>query len=280
MFLGCQPYQPFKEDYYNTGRETFLAPVTWKDAWPTIIPHGREVSRHYPYPLQPAQVKGELRYSGDIEYTDNFDSKTLDLNWEFLRVPHEKWYSLTAKPGWLEMKLRPETVSGKMNPSFIGRRQQDAYSSASTSMVFTPHAGNEKAGLIVFQNETHFYYLCKSMNDGHPVIELYRSVDAEQPGDGMELVASRRLDGNSAGGPIDLQIESHGSSYSFLYRTSPGNWEVLKDGLDASFLSTKVAGGFVGCFDALYATSLGKPSENSAYYDWFKYKGKDEAQFK
>ena len=280
VFLGCQPYLPYEKDYYNTGRETFLAPVTWKDGWPTIIPHGREVSHHYPYPLQPAEVKGELRYSGDIEYADNFDSKSLDLNWEFLRAPHEKWYSLTEKPGWLAMKLRPETISEKMNPSFIGRRQQDAHSSASTAMEFTPRADNEKAGLIVFQNETHFYYLCKSMNDGHPFVELYRSADTDQPGDGMELIGSQMLDGSSSDGAIDLRIKSLGSSYSFLYRTTPGDWKSLKENVDASFLSTKVAGGFVGCFYALYATSIGKPSENSAYYDWFKYKGKNEAQFK
>ncbi|MCL5021304.1 MAG: family 43 glycosylhydrolase, partial [Bacteroidetes bacterium] len=87
VFLGCQTYPPYANDNYNTGRETFLAPVTWKDGWPIIIPHGQEVAYYYPYPLPPAEMKDELHYGGDIECTDNFDSKTLDLNWEFLRAP-------------------------------------------------------------------------------------------------------------------------------------------------------------------------------------------------
>lgn len=280
VFLGCRPYQPYEKDYYNTGRETFLAPVTWKDGWPTIIPHGHEVAHHYPYPLPPAGVKGELHYGGNIEYTDNFDSKTLDLNWEFLRAPHEKWYSLSEKPGWLAMTLRPETASGKTNPSFLARRQQQANSSSSTAMEFTPRSENEKAGLMVFQNEVRFYYLCKSLKDGHAVVELYKSVEDERPDDGMELVASQVLDETFAAGSLELKIESRGGSYSFLYGNTPDKWNMLKDGMDASVLSTKVAGGFVGCFYALYATSLGKPSENTAHYDWFKYKGQNEARIK
>ncbi|HSK13424.1 MAG TPA: glycoside hydrolase family 43 protein, partial [Phnomibacter sp.] len=31
VFLGCRPY---KGGHFNTGRETFMAPVVWKDGWP------------------------------------------------------------------------------------------------------------------------------------------------------------------------------------------------------------------------------------------------------
>jgi len=160
------PAYPRMRKIFNTGRETFLAPVNWKDGWPTIIPHGQEVARRYPYPHPQAAAKGELHYSGDIEYTDNFSSNALNLNWEFLRAPRDKWYTLSDRPGWIAVRLRPETVSGRMNPSFIGRRQQQAYSSASTLLEFAPGGDNEKAGLIVFQNENHFYYLCKSVKTG------------------------------------------------------------------------------------------------------------------
>jgi xylan 1,4-beta-xylosidase len=50
VFLGCRPYA---DDYYNTGRETFLAPVAWKDCWPLINPGFKEVQYRYPYPVHP-----------------------------------------------------------------------------------------------------------------------------------------------------------------------------------------------------------------------------------
>jgi xylan 1,4-beta-xylosidase len=270
VFLGCQPYPPSAENYYNTGRETFLAPVTWKDGWPTIVPHGQVVANHYPYPLPSAQEKEQLRYGGSFDYTDDFSSDKLDLNWEFLRAPKENWYSLTKKPGFLSMQLRPETCGGKGNPSFLGRRQQHANSSGSTAMQFAPKHDNEKAGLLVFQNETHFYYVCESLDGGQPVIQLYKS----SAGAGeMQLLASRKLSWQEGAGEIHLRIDSHGSTYSFLCSLNGGPWETVKERVDGTFLSTKVAGGFVGCMYALYSTSLGKPSESNAYFDWFTYQG-------
>ncbi len=50
----------------------------------------------------------------------------------------------------------------------------------------------------------------------------------------------------------------------------------IKDSVDGTYLSTAKAGGFVGCMFALYATSLGKPSKSTAYFDWFRYIGDDE----
>jgi alpha-N-arabinofuranosidase len=270
VFLGCQPYPPYAGNFYNTGRETFLAPVTWKDGWPTMVPHGQLVAYHYPYPLPLAGEKDQLHYGGSFAYTDNFNSDKLDLDWEFLRAPKENWYSLTKKPGFLSIQLRPETCGGKMNPSFLGRRQQHANSAASTAMQFTPQRESEKAGLLVFQNETHFYYLCESFDAGQPMIQLYKSSDGAGE---MQLLASRKLSREEGGSEIHLKIESHGNTYLFLCSLNGESWEMVKEGVDGTFLSTKVAGGFVGCMYAVYATSLGKPSESIAYFDWFAYEG-------
>lgn len=73
-----------------------------------------------------------------------------------------------------------------------------------------------------------------------------------------------------------LRIEARGNVYSFSFTYNPDQWNLLKDNVDARFLSTKVVGGFVGCMYALYATSLGKPSKTVSYFDWFEYRGDDE----
>ncbi len=268
VFLGCQPYA---DNFYNTGRETFLAPVTWKDGWPSVVPKGEIVGRAYPFPLPPRVEHGALPYGGSFEYTDDFTSDRLDPNWEFLRAPRTQWYSLQKKHGFLSMELRPETCSGNGNPSFLGRRQAHANSSAQTAMEFTPRSGNEKAGLLAFQNETHFYFLCKSEQNGRPVVQLLKS--SESTGE-LELLASydlREANGSSA---LYLRIKAHDSTYAFQWSVNGTLWETLRDGVDGTFLSTKTAGGFVGCMYAVYATSTGKPSSSSAAFDWFSYKGK------
>ncbi len=270
VFLGCEPYTSATEDFYNTGRETFLAPVIWKDGWPTILPHGKILPRRFPCPFSSAVDTNRLAPGGTFSYRDDFDAAILDLHWEFLRAPRQKWYSLTQKPGFLALRLRPETCSGKMNPSFLGHRQQHARSSAMTIMEFVPGKENEKAGLLVFQNESHFYFLCKSLEGGNPAVQLFKSRGQAED---MELLASQTLNASEATGTLLLRIESDGATYSFLYSPDGREWHPVKEKVDATFLSTKVAGGFVGCMYALYATSLGAPDTNTACFDVFSYSG-------
>ena len=40
IFLATRP---IRRDHYNTGRETFLLPVTWRDGWPVILPKGETI---------------------------------------------------------------------------------------------------------------------------------------------------------------------------------------------------------------------------------------------
>jgi len=275
VFLGCRPYRPFEEGYYNTGRETFLAPVIWKDGWPIINPDHEEVQYYYPYPIQPLSPT-DFPYSGNHKIRDDFDKESLNLNWTFLRTPHDTWHDVKGRKGFLSIRLRPETCSGNMNPSFLGHRQQHLDGSASIALDFSPAAENEKAGLLIFQNETHFYFLCKSLAGKAPVIQLYKSGDGKTSNNQMELIASQQIKENQRKKELYLKIEADGNTYSFSYAYSPDAWNLLKDGADATFLSTRIAGGFVGCMYALYATSLGESSKSTAYVDWFEYSGDDE----
>jgi xylan 1,4-beta-xylosidase len=276
VFLGCRPYWPSDQGYYNTGRETFLAPVTWRDGWPIINPDQEKVQYRYPLPLKSSRANGATPHGGNIIVRDEFKSGTLDYHWELLRTPRDKWYSLSERTGFLAMKVRPEICSDPVNPSFVGRRQQHLVGSASAQFEFTPAAENEKAGILVFQNEKHFYYICKSMTDGAPVVQLYKSIADTVPGFPMELLVSRELDAGAKSKALSFKIDAHGNTYAFSYGIEKNKWIMLKDSVDAIFLSTRVAGGFVGCMYALYTTSLGKPSGNTAFFDWFEAVGNDE----
>ena len=275
VFLGSRPYPPVEEGYTNIGRETFLAPIKWKDGWPVINPDYELVQYSYPYPMQSSIDEDSHPYSGNFVIRDEFDQPTLHPDWVFLRTPHERWYDLESKKGFLSIKVKPETCSGTMNPSFIGRRQQHAQGSASVALEFSPQGSNEKAGLLVFQNEEHFYYLCESIDGNEPVIQLYKSGTGSKH-DTMELLASQKLSKEMSEKAVYLKIEARGNTYAFFYSSIDTQWNLLRDSVDASFLSTRIAGGFVGSLYAMYATSLGQRSKNTATYGWFEYKGNDD----
>jgi xylan 1,4-beta-xylosidase len=259
VFLGCRPYAD--KDYFNTGRETFLTPVKWVDGWPVINPDFEEVQYRYPVPL-PGTTLLEPSYSR-FNYRYEFDEDKLHYNFQFLRTVREKWYSFSEKPGQLSLKVRPETCSGKMNPSFVAHRQTHLSGSASTAITFSPAVENEMAGLMVFQNETHFYFLTKTIIEDKPVVALYQS---SPEGEEMQLLAHEEIQGDV----VRLKIETRKDTYAFFFGVADDDWILLKEGVDARFLSTREAGGFVGCMYAMYATSNGKESTSVAHFDWFE----------
>jgi alpha-N-arabinofuranosidase len=273
VFLGCRPYEG---DYYNTGRETFLAPVAWNEGWPIINPGKQTVQYRDAAPRSLPKDSARIPHSGNFVCRDEFETGVLSIDWQFLRTPHERWYDLSSHAGFLAMQLRPEACTGTSNPSFLGFRQAHATGSASTALSFSPAAENEKAGLLIFQNERRFYWLCKSIKGSTPVLELFAGSDSSNGYDHMQLLASTELMNMQRGQPVYLKIEAHGNTYAFLYAMQPGQWNILQDNVDATSLSTKGAGGFVGCLYGLYASSLGKSATTTAWYDWFEYRGDDQ----
>ena len=265
IFLAVRPYEG---NYYNTGRETFIAPVAWKDDWPIINPDSKEIK--YAYPRRYPEVKQPTArpQSGNFAYTLTFD-RALDPALLFLRTRDSSSYSLSKASG-LTLKLKPETCADLGNPSFIGKRQQHLHGSTETELTFAPKTDNEKSGLVIFQDEQHFYYLCQSVAAGKPVIQLFKSGVDKQP---LELLAQEPL--SAATGKVLLRINAEGDTYSFHFAESPQAWRSLKDKVDARFLSTQVAGGFIGCLYGMYATSSGQPTTNSASFRYLKYEGHD-----
>jgi alpha-N-arabinofuranosidase len=133
-----------------------------------------------------------------------------------------------------------------------------------------PKAGGEQAGLVVFQDEKHFYFLAKSVAEGKPVLQLFKSTaEPDKP----ELLAQAPL--KSATAKLQLRVQAAGDSYGFGFSENGKIWTTLKDKVDARFLSTQTAGGFIGCVVAMYATSAGQPTTNSAAFKWLKYSGND-----
>jgi len=80
-------------------------------------------------------------------------------------------------------------------------------------------------------------------------------------------------------GRIYFKIEAHEQAYSFYFSNESNDWLMLAENIDGRILSTSVAGGFVGTFIAMYASSNGQISTNYADFDWFEYIGSDDSGF-
>lgn len=264
IFLAVRPYEG---NFYNTGRETFIAPVEWKNDWPVINPDSKEIKYEYVVNYKEVKQKGALPLAGNFEYTLTFE-KALDPALLFMRTIDSSSFVLSKKNG-LTMKLKPETILEMGNPSFIGKRQQHLYCTTETELDFSPKSAKEKAGLTIFQDESHFYFIGKSVENGKVVMQLFKSGADKKS---MELLTQMPITNVSKS--VKLRISADGDTYSFYFSTD-ASWKLLKDKVDAKFLSTQVAGGFIGCLFGMYATSSGDQVNNSASFRYLKYSGND-----
>jgi alpha-N-arabinofuranosidase len=248
-FLAVRPYG---DDLYNTGRETFLLPVEWKDGWPVILENGKTIPYVQTKPNLPATTPTPPPTAGAFTARDEFDGKALPLNWVTMRIPQQRWWRLEG--GRLVLTARPETIGGMTQPSFWGRRQQHINASASTLMRFRPNKVGDKAGMVAVQNDDHFFFLGLTRDaNGRDKVVLERRAGPKDAADGVE-VASVPVT-LKPGVPIQLKITARGGLYDFSYALAPGQWKTLKAGEDGTILSTKTAGGFVGALLGVYAHS-------------------------
>lgn len=263
IFLAVRPYEG---NFYNTGRETFIVPVEWKDGWPVANPEHKEIQYYYKANFKEVKQPDARPQSGNFGYKITFE-KELDPTLLFMRTVDSSSFSL-GKNG-LTLKLKPETVMDLKNPSFVGKRQQHIFCTAETAIRFTPKSSDEKAGLIIFQDENHFYYMTQSVDQGKPVIQLY---SGNKEGS-MTLMTQKPLDQNAK--QLYLKIDARGAHYDFYYALKPNKWSLLQKDVDGKFLSTQAAGSFIGCLFGMYATSSGKETTNSASFEYLRYEGND-----
>jgi xylan 1,4-beta-xylosidase len=257
VFLGARPYQ---RDTYNTGRETFMLPVTWHDGWPTILEGNATVPWAVKRPALPRQAASTPATSGNFVDRDEFDGKTLRYEWEMIRTPHEQWYDLTSAPGWLTIRARSEKLGELGQPSFLGRRQQHLAASASTAMRYAPERPGDEAGITAFQNDDHFYLLAVANDDGTVVVRLERALAGGAKG-ATEVLAAAPLS-VARNGVTYLKIQARGPLYDFYYGRTANEWTLLAKDVDGTILSTKKAGGFVGTMFGMYAHA-GAPGAGS-----------------
>jgi xylan 1,4-beta-xylosidase len=246
VFLGCEPYE---DDFYNTGRETFLLPVHWAHGWPVILDAGETVPRVVKRPKLPAPAAPAPPMTGPLQWAADFSGTQLPYSLNTLRTPTSRWWSLDASQDALFLEPRPEDLDSKHDPSLVARRQQHANFSSSVQIQFSQSDKPSDAGLVAFQNETHSFFLGVRLN-----AERQRTIFLEKRNSDVSQVASASLPGNAH--EVTLKVEGAGARYRFYYRVEHGPWTQLGGDQDGTILSTKTAGGFVGTYIGLFARSL------------------------
>lgn len=242
VFLACRP---INNQFENLGRETFLMPVRWSEDGFPYMTQGDEV---VPMILKRPGVKRDKEVTfGNFEKNEDFDKSSLGMQWMTLRTPGTELYSLSDTPGYLTLKCADVSATDKDTPAFVCRRMQHHNFECTTRMLFEPSDNKEAAGLLLFKDEKHQYFLAVNKPGEKKQISL------KQIGETDQVLASATLPDNL--NDIRLKVVSKGTHYDFYYSLKEGDdWTLLCKNIDAKYLSTATAGGFTGSTIGMYAT--------------------------
>lgn len=239
----------------NLGRETFLAPVSWKNGWPYV-------EEKFVLDTDVRVKTLPLNKTGNLPVRDDFASDKLELKWMHLRNPADHSFTLTEKEGVLRLYGNQFTLSDLNTPAFVGQKQKHISCVATACLTFLPFEPNEEAGLTVYQNNMYHYDLAMTRRDGRVCLVVRKTV-----GDIVAETARVFLPDDS----IFLRIRSDERKYYFEYSPDGiGEYKTVDEGL-CQLITTELASTFTGTVIAMYASGNGRMNRFPAEFEWFEY---------
>ncbi len=268
VFLGTRPY--FRDDTFNTGRETFLLPVSWKDGQPVILDAGVAIDTVVEKDPELLALGSRNRIKGFNGYDPGPLWSSTGLS-DFAATVRGSLNGRMAfkRDGRLRLECSGVSLDSLSSPSMVLERISAHIFSAETVMQFAPAPGKE-AGLICWHDDDHYMKLVKTIDaEGNTVLRLEER--GAEPRESLHSLLWGRmhgetiystdipLEGKEADSPLLLRVEATDPcTYVFSYAAVSGkassvDMKPVGEPRDARHLSTLNCGGFQGAMVGVYA---------------------------
>ena len=273
------------DTYSNMGRETHLIPVTWEKEpfewkydkiekewsdlpdrerfeklrrvnyeWPVCSPLTGRVERSFPLPFPASsQVNKE-------SFRDNFDNETLNLEWNFRRVPQEGTYLINNKDGYLRLFSSKNVIENRKGCSLLGIRQIETDFEFSVKMLYNPSIPEVQAGVSLFQKDDNYLtFTIERDREQNIILKLVSKEQKKVP------VVIQQTFLKSYNDSIIFKVFSKNQSYKYYY--SLDNSTNFNFFAETSF-GLLLSKGYTGAYMGIYSTSNGKNTEEYVDFDW------------
>lgn len=251
----CLGFRTQGGSYHNTGRETYLAPVTWnKNGWPVVNGNGT-ISLDMncaTLPECPMPVASKR---------DDFDTPSLDFGWRYICIPRADKYSYNQeRRGFLRLQASTVSLSSNDSPVFIGKVQQNPVFTATALMDFSHLHNGSESGMSVYM-DGHYRYDISVENENGKCFLAVKYYLAQMVHTATRIPITEKN--------VYLRVSGTKTDYHFAYSTDGTHYTELA-AMASRLLSTEVAGGFTGVTIGLFAQEK-EENQSFADFDWFDY---------
>ena len=248
------------QDHGAVGRIPVLVPVRWEDGWPI---HG--VSGKVPEKLPLPAKANELSC---IAVSDEFDSETLPLQWQWNHNPDNTNWSLCVRPGWLRLTTGSLSQSLSDARNTLTQRTFGPVCSGNTCLYVGSMQAGDFAGLAALQDQ--YGYVGVKMEGGKKYIITAVAPDYADYKTGRPEIetACIPLDSDQVHLKADFDFRDAVDEVSFYYSICGNEWHPIGDKLKMSYRLTH----FTGYRFALFNYST-KEAGGYVDFDWFRLRG-------
>ncbi len=188
------------------GRFPSLQPVTWIDDWPMVGVNGKAVVTYKkPNAARPtgSSGRGKIYPVKTFPTSDEFNSKTLGMQWGWNHNPDPTKWSLTKRPGYLRLTNGKVVSNLREARNTLTQRTFTYYSDSVRAAGFTKmDIGKMKdgdiAGLAMFQ-DPYAYIAVKQMNGSRYIIMVNNGKAIDSSAIKQSTIYLRTIGSNSTG---------------------------------------------------------------------------------
>lgn len=226
------------------GRVIHLQPVEWHDGFPAIGTDydGNGVGEPMKICRKPA-IAADCVPSAP-QSSDDFSTPSVGLQWQFNHNPDTAYYSLSARPGWFEIKPQPADIlrnaKNQLTQKLMGYRSE-----TTVTLDFSAMTPGERAGLECIGKQFHGAGIMIGGTAGKPAASLYVEADSSvvfsRPLSASELLDGQqqiflRLTADTTSDDFHFSYSLDGKSYAPLgepFAVQPGFWKGIRPGIYA-----------------------------------------------
>ena len=248
----------------NMGRETFIVPLTWerepfewkeiKYLWPVVSPETGRVE------ILNNVVFNNTIQNNDRSFTDNFETESLHLNWNFRRYPLEDIYQINKEESRLNLLCHLNKIKERGRAALLGFKQTESDFEYLAQMYFDPNSSDSEAGISLFQKDDNYInFTIIKKGDKHN-LQAY----VVKNGEILELIKDelKQYKGN-----MKFKVIAEKDIYKLYYSSKGMNFNLFTT-FEGSLLKSN---GYTGAHLGLYATGNGKKNQDVASFDYVSY---------
>jgi beta-xylosidase len=237
--------------------------MKWVDDWPVIGVDADGDGKGQPVSSYAKPNVGRSYPTAMPQTSDDFDSPSLGLQWQWQANSDAEWMSLKERFGWLTLRsigVPREAVNLWLVPNLLLQKLPGPAFTVNTKMDFSQLALDEKAGLIVMGADYAYVSVERTRTAFHLVHSICigadrgekESVQLSQPISGKVVLLEAKFN-------ADAQVE-------FSFSVDGKQFKRLQQKFTAK------AGKWIGAKVGLFAVAQERAGRGHADFEWFEFR--------